>query len=329
MAKFTQRTIGLIKLMRPIHWTKNLSIFAALVFAGALTERDLFLKVFLGFIIFNLAASATYCFNDLLDRKRDQKHPIKKNRPIASGLISPALALVTSGSLAIVALSLALQLSYLFFLILSSYLMLQVGYSLYLKNVYIIDILIIAAGFIIRVYSGAFIINAHLSVWFLLCVISVALFLASGKRRAELGALGKSGSTRKSLVRYSPELLNSYVTMFGNAAWMSWSLFTFFESPQASMPLWLFLAELSRTTTVNKLMMSTIPVTIFAIMRYQSLIFENRAETPEKLLLTDTSLMASVLIWIAMVIWILYGGVANPNQSVYLTYFSVFSASTV
>jgi len=319
MVKLIQTGLGFIKLARPIHWIKNLSIFAALVFTGALLQKQLVLRVFWGFIVFNLAASATYAFNDLLDRDRDRKHPIKKLRPIASGLINPGLALVFSGSLAIISLAMAFKLSYLFFLILLSYLMLQIGYSIYLKNLYIIDILIIAAGFIIRVYSGAFIINAHLSVWFLLCVVSVALFLASGKRRAEIGALGKSGTTRKTLIRYSPELLNSYVTMFGNAAWMSWSLFTFFESPQASMPLWLFLAELSRTTTVNKLLMATIPVTIFGIMRYQSLIFENRAETPEKLLLTDKALIASVILWVIMVVWILYGGVASADHSVYIT----------
>jgi hypothetical protein len=96
----------------------------------------------------------------------------------------------------------------------------QIGYSFGLKNIPVIDILIIAAGFILRVYAGAFVIDAHLSVWFLLCVISSALFLAAGKRRAELGVVGVSGETRKSLSKYSTELLNTYVTMFGNSAWM-------------------------------------------------------------------------------------------------------------
>ena len=183
--------------------------------------------------------------------------------------------------------------------------------GLKLKNIYVIDILIIASGFIIRVYAGAFVIDAHLSVWFLLCVISAALFLASGKRRAELNVLGDtSGITRKSLTRYSENLLNSYVTMFGNAAWMSWSLFTFFESPRATLPVWLFLAEHSRTTTINKLLMITIPVVIFGIMRYESLIFEGKSEAPEKLLLTDKWLVASMLTWITLVVWILYGGIS-------------------
>jgi hypothetical protein len=98
--------------------------------------------------------------------------------------------------------------------------------------------------------------------------------------------------------------------MFGNAAWMSWALYSFFESPKATLPVWLFLAELSRTTTINKLMMITIPIVIFGIMRYQSLIFEGRTEAPEKLLLTDKSLIASILLYGAFVIWILYGGIS-------------------
>jgi decaprenyl-phosphate phosphoribosyltransferase len=178
-----------------------------------------------------------------------------------------------------------------------------------LKKLAIIDILVIASGFIIRVYAGAFVIDAHLSVWFLLCVISVALFLAAGKRRAELNLIKESGVTRISLTHYKRELLNSYVTMFGNAAWLSWALFTFFESPPASLPVWLFLAELSRATTISKLLMITIPVVIYGIMRYEALIFEGRAEIPEKLLLTDKSLIASVFIWLGLVTWILYGGV--------------------
>ena len=298
-----------IRLARPIHWTKNLSIFAALIFSGSLYQRGNFIIVFWAFLAFNLATSSTYIFNDILDSARDKLHPIKKNRPIAKGTISKSVGLIMACLLALIALLLANTLSYLFFLAILAYLLLQISYSLFLKNLHIIDILIIASGFVIRVYSGAFVIDAHLSVWFLLCVVSAALFLASGKRRAELGAVEKPGLTRKSLSRYSKELLNSYVTMFGNAAWMSWALFTFFEPTRVPPNLWLFLAELSKTTTINKLLMVTIPVAIFGIMRYENLIFEGRSEAPEKLLLTDSALVASVVVWVGMVIFILYGGV--------------------
>lgn len=295
---------------RPVHWIKNLTLFAALIFTGNLYNEALLIKVIWAIVTFNLATSATYIFNDVLDVKRDLLHPIKRYRPIASGRLSPSFALIVAFTLAVFALSLAKGLNPLFFFTVAGYLFLQVLYSLGLKNLAIIDILVIAAGFIIRVYAGAFVIDAHLSVWFLLCVISAALFLAAGKRRAELNLL-PSGETRKSLTNYRRELLNSYVTMFGNAAWMSWALFTFFESPRASLPVWLFLAELSRATTINKLLMITIPFTIFGIMRYESLIFEGRSEAPEKLLLTDVALISSVVLWLGLVVWILYGGVAS------------------
>ncbi|MEJ2348001.1 MAG: decaprenyl-phosphate phosphoribosyltransferase [Patescibacteria group bacterium] len=301
----------IIKVSRPVHWIKNLALFAALIFSGQLFVELQFAKVVWAFIAFSLATSAAYIFNDVHDAEADRKHPIKKNRPIASGKLPVPIALSAAFAFALMSLYLASGLNFLFFFLVLVYLVLQIAYSLILKNMAIIDILIIAAGFIIRIYAGAFVINAHLSVWFLLCVISVALFLASGKRRAELNLIKETSLlTRKSLVKYRRELLNSYVTMFGSAAWMSWALFSFFESPRATVPVWLFLAELSRTTTVNKLLMVTIPIVIFGIMRYEALIFEGRSEAPEKLFLTDKSLVASIFLYGAIVVWIFYGGVS-------------------
>lgn len=305
-----------IKAARPIHWSKNLAIFASLIFTGNLLRQPLLVKVFFAFIAFNLAASSSYVFNDIMDAARDRLHPIKRKRPIAKGALPLNVAIVETITLALAALYLALNLNYLFFIAVLGYLALQAAYSLFLKNLAIVDILVVAAGYVIRVYAGAFVINAHLSVWFLLTVISAALFLASGKRRAELGVIaGAKAATRKSLARYSQTLLDSYVTMFANAAWMSWALFTFFESPPAKLPVWLFLAELSRTTTINKLLMTTIPVVIFGIMRYESLIFEDRTESPEKLLLTDAPLVISIFVWVGMVIWILYFASVLPPLS--------------
>lgn len=312
MANLSPTTlIALVKLARPIHWVKNLGIFAAIVFSGFLLIPEAQLAVFEAFWAFNFAASATYVLNDILDVERDRKHPIKKTRPIASGKVSIPLALVYFILLLSIALIIAESVSHIFFLLLIGYLLMQAAYSLYLKHLHVIDILIIATGFVIRVYAGAFVIDAHLSVWFLLCVISVALFLAAGKRRAELGVVGGSGETRKSLQKYSKALLNSYVTMFGNAAWMSWALFTFFESPQVRTDIWIILSEVSQTASVSKLLMITIPVAIFGIMRYEALIFEERAEAPERLLLTDKALVGSALIWAFLVTFILYGGVAS------------------
>lgn len=307
---FFETGYQIIKIARPVHWVKNLALFAALIFSGNLFSPIHQAVALLAFISFNFAASATYIFNDINDAVRDRLHPIKKHRPIASGKLPIPVAITSMVAFILVSLYIAVGLNPLFLLSLIAYLSLQAVYSLGLKNIATIDILIIASGFILRVYSGAFVIDAHLSVWFLLCVVSTALFLASGKRRAELG-ISPAGKTRKSLSKYKRELLNSYVTMFGNAAWMSWALFTFFESPTPVTPVWLFLAEISRTTTISKLLMLTIPVVIFGIMRYEALIFEDRSETPERLLLTDKSLVASVFLWIGLVVWILYGGVTS------------------
>lgn len=302
-----------VKAMRPVHWIKNLSLFAAIFLSGMLFDKGILPKVIWAFIAFCLVTSATYIINDILDAKADRLHPTKRFRPIASGALPISLAVIEAIVLAGAAIlvSLASGLNSLFLTILVGYLILQFVYSLGLKNVAIIDIVIIATGFVLRVYAGAFVIDAHLSVWFLLCVISVALFLASGKRRAELNLTqNEEGLTRKSLGNYKKELLNSYVTMFGNASWMSWALFTFFESPKASLPFWLVLAELSRTTTIDKLLMSTIPITIFGIMRYESLIFEGKSETPERLLLTDKPLIISLGLWLVFIYWVLYSGVS-------------------
>lgn len=300
------------KVMRPVHWIKNLSIFAAIFLTGSVFVEHLFAKVFWGFIAFCLATSATYIVNDIFDAKSDRLHPRKKFRPIASGTLPIQYAVIEALILifaSLVASSLG-GLNSIFITILIVYLVLQFFYSLGLKNIAILDIIIIATGFVLRVYAGAFLIDAHLSVWFLLCVISVALFLASGKRRAELNLnQGTDSLTRKSLRTYKKTLLNSYVTMFGNASWMSWALFSFFESPKASVPFWLILAELSKTTTIGKLLMLTIPVTILGIMRYQFLIFEDKSETPEKLLLTDKMLIITIAVWVILVYWVLYSGI--------------------
>ncbi len=309
--------VALVKSARPVHWIKNLAVFAALLLSGLLLKKGLFVDTFWAFIAFDFATSATYVVNDLFDIELDRLHPIKKFRPIASGDLPKGLAVMEALLLAMVALTISGTLSYLFFLIIIGYLVLQFFYSAGLKNIAILDILIIATGFILRVYAGAFVINAHLSVWFLLCVISTALFLASGKRRSELNLIQQSSQiTRKSLISYKKDLLNSYVTMFGNASWLSWSLYTFFESPRTDTGFWLTLAEISRTATISKLLMVTIPVVIFGIMRYESLIFEGRSEAPEKILLSDKALIFAVIIWVIMVLLIVYAGVSS-NTPVY------------
>lgn len=307
-----QTLINIIKIARPVHWIKNLAVFSALIFSGTLFVPGYLQKILAAFLSFCMVSSSVYIINDIFDAPHDRQHPIKKNRPIASNAIKIEFAMIESFILFLTSVYISFTLGELFTIIIVTYFTTQILYSAFLKKIAVVDIIVIASGFILRVYGGGFVINAHLSVWFLLCAISLSLFLASGKRRAELSLVQTKGiTTRPTLLKYKKELLNSYVTMFGNAAWMSWSLFTFFESPKATLPIWVVMAEISKTITINKLLMITIPFVIFGIMRYEKLIFEDKTEGPEKLLLTDIPLIFSVIIWFAIVMLVLYGGLGT------------------
>lgn len=260
--------------------------------------------------IFTILTSAIYFFNDVIDIPRDKLHPVKKKRPIASGQISVPVALFVFIAGAFISLYLAYMINFFFFLACLSYFLLQISYSLALKKIVLIDILAIAGGFIIRVYAGALAINVHMNVWFLLCVISLALFLAAGKRRTELAILEQKATRhRKTLTFYTPALLDTYLAMFASSAWMSYALFTFFVPPPPIGQRVTFLANLPLTFAgINKWLMVTIPVVIFGIMRYLKIVHEGTlAESPERVLLGDKTLLATVVVWLILVVFILYG----------------------
>lgn len=310
-----KQILAIAKTARPRQWLKNLAIFAALVFTGQLFDSVLFAKTVWGFLFLSVLVSAVYFINDVADREKDLLHPFKRFRPIASGKIPVPNALFISAVGILVSLYGALALSQFFFVALLGYLLLQLLYTFWLKEVVVVDILAIAAGFVLRIYAGSFLINAHLSVWFLLCVISVSLFLAAGKRRAELAILTENVASahRKTLSLYIPQLLDSYLAMFATASWVSWSLFTFFFEEgrdfyisRAVSPS--LLDELPLTILGSgKLLMLTIPVVIFGVMRYLRLVYEgSRAETPERVLTTDKPLLTAILLWGAIVIMVIY-----------------------
>jgi 4-hydroxybenzoate polyprenyltransferase len=302
---------NLFKTIRPKQTLKNLAILAPLVFSGYLFDLVKLVLALQALIIFTILTASVYIFNDIIDLSNDQRHPYKKNRPIASGRFPIPIAIFTSLTGFFSALILAYQLSFFFFLTLLTYLGLQILYSLWLKKLAVIDILIIASGFVLRVYAGAFAIEVHMSVWFLLCVISLALFLAAGKRRSELRILSEASSkkTRESLSVYSPELLDAYLSMFASAGWLAYALFSFFFPVPLIASKFSFLADLPLTIAgINKLMMLTIPVVIFGIMRYLRIIYEGaRAESPESVLLSDKPLLATAGAWGLLVVGIIYG----------------------
>ena len=297
---------------RPRQWLKNLALFAPLVFTGGLFEAELFWRVVAAVVLFSMTASAIYLFNDIVDAPADRMHPFKKKRPIASGELSVATALFIALTVLFTALGLAANLSFFFFWALLGYASLHFAYALWLKKLAIIDVITIAAGFVIRVYAGALVINAHMNVWFLLTVVSAALFLAVGKRRSELtllSGLGTATQHRKVLGHYTPTLLDVYTGMFANTTWLTYALFSF-EQPLIvpnRQKLVNILAVLPRTFTAQKLLMITVPVVIYGVMRYLQLIYEkNQGESPERVLLSDKPLLGSVMLWGVMVVGILY-----------------------
>lgn len=311
MVKFL---VAIIKTARPRQWIKNLAIFAALVFTGQFYNPGLFDKTLQGFIALTFVVSAIYFINDIADVSSDKLHPFKRFRPIARGDIPIPIALIISGAGVFSGLWLANSLSNFFFLTLLAYFLLQLAYTFWLKEMVVIDILVIATGFIMRVYAGAFLIDAHLSIWFLLCVISVSLFLAAGKRRAELFILHeKAAQHRKTLSLYSTDLLDAYLSMFATASWLSWALFTFFKEDETKF----YISEAVSPNLLDtipltilgsgKLLMMTIPVVVFGVMRYLRIVYEgSRAETPERVLMTDKPLVVAFAIWTILIFLVLY-----------------------
>ncbi len=257
-----------------------------------------------------MLTSAVYLLNDIADLSRDRLHPIKKNRPIAAGKLPVPIALFAAIISVVISLAFGYSLGFFFFLIQLAYLTLQISYTLSLKKLIIVDILSIAAGFILRVYAGSLVINAHMSVWFLLCTVSLALFLAVGKRRAELTIVGPEKTTRKTLDSYNLNLLDSYLAIFATSAWLSYALFTFFNPPPVANYSIPFLAKLPATLAgINKWLMITIPLVLYGLMRYINIVYTAgiKAEAPERVLLNDKPLLITVILWGGLVVLILYG----------------------
>ena len=309
------KLVNLLKTARPRQWVKNLTLFAALIFTGNVYSYDKWTSDFgvvTGAVLaFTVVAAAIYFLNDVIDIQADQAHPFKRKRPIASGNVSKTEAVIMFILGSVIGLSWSYKLSPLFFWAVLIYWIIQVLYSLILKNFEVVDVFVIAFGFFLRVFAGALIINAHLSIWFLLCVISTSLFLAVGKRRAELAILTEQTEQhRKVMGKYSANILDAYLSMFATAAFLSWALYTFnfYDQGGGYIPqTGTITAMVSRTLTINKWLMATIPIVIFGIMRYLRIVYDgSRAESPERVILSDAPLLFTVLVWILVVMGVLY-----------------------
>lgn len=304
--------ILVIRSARIAQWIKNITIFAPIVFSGYLFVPGSFGRVVWAFLLFCLLSSSVYYFNDIIDIKADREHPFKKKRPIASGAIPIEMAVFIFLLLSASALFLSFVTSTFFFAAAAAYFSLNIMYTLWLKHIPILDVFAIAAGFILRVYAGSFIINVHMDVWFLLTVVSASLFLAVGKRRSEMTLLTRAGldfkSRRETLIHYTPSLLDAYTSMFANTTWLTYALFSFLHPPfQAEGRVLKIFSLLPRTLVAEKWLMITVPIVIFGVMKYMQIIYEStKGESPHKVLLSNKELLITVGVWGLMVIFLLY-----------------------
>lgn len=287
-----------LKLMRPSHWTKNLFVFAALVFGKKLLgETDDVIyslaSTFGAFFCFCLASSAIYVFNDIVDVKADRMHPEKKSRPIASGAITISAAVVLSLICAIVAMAASFLLVKSFGYIIAAYILLMVLYSVLFKRMMILDCVVISIGFCLRAVAGAVVLDVFISPWLIICTFALCLFLGFGKRRSEIEQLGDNKELyRLTLADYSPELLAHMLSVTSGLAVVCFLLYTMDERTY-------------RIFGTNNLVYTT-PMALYCIFRFSALIQKGKFSGPVSLILGDIPFQISFFIWVVCCVGIIY-----------------------
>ncbi|MBD3330256.1 decaprenyl-phosphate phosphoribosyltransferase [Candidatus Peregrinibacteria bacterium] len=280
--------LNYLKLLRPTHWIKNLLIFAPLIFADTELSIEILLKGIPLFFAFSFLASAVYIINDLSDEESDKVHPTKKLRPIASGEVSHAEAYILMGISFIAALFLSLDLSLKVQLILLAYFIANILYSTKFKHVVILDLFIVAFLYLLRIYVGGKLWDVDLSHWIILCTFFLALFLVSGKRRAELNNLGSKKKNSRMVIRnYNEEFLNHLLTISTTSVIVSYALYT------VSIP--------------KPYMVYTSIIVAFGLVRYLYLIYNNNVgEAPEQAVFKDGWVIGLFILWLALVSYIFF-----------------------
>ena len=300
------RILALVAAIRPRQWTKNLALFVGLVFAQRLFSVSSFERVALAFVAFCLASSIIYLLNDLLDLENDRQHPAKRHRPLASGSLPVSWAVVSMGILLLACAGLTSLIftlpveadtfarfggaNLLFAATISSYLILMVLYSIRLKHIVLLDVFIIASGFVLRILAGAVVIPVSISPWLYLVTILLSLFLALNKRRHELVLLQEQASNHRQILKeYSLPMLDQMITIVTAATFMSYSLYTF-QGP-----------------TGNHRLMFTIPFVLYGMFRYLYLVYMRmEGGSPEEVLLRDRHMLVTVVLCITIIIAVLY-----------------------
>jgi 4-hydroxybenzoate polyprenyltransferase len=286
--------LSLLISLRPGQWTKNLFVFAALVFAERLNDPHAVLKAGIAFLVFCGLSATVYLINDVLDREQDRRHPIKTHRPIASGEVNPALALTTAAVLAAAAIIVAWTLGRQFFLTAATYVVLLGVYSAVLKHIVIVDVLTIAAGFTLRAAAGAAAIAVPISHWLLVCTTLLALFIALSKRRHELTLLTESAIDHRPILGdYTPYLLDQMISVVTASTLIAYAFYTI--SPETTEKFGTDLLSL------------TIPFPLYGIFRYLYLVHRrDKGGSPAELVVNDRPLLVCVALWALSVILIIY-----------------------
>ncbi len=283
--------LALFKNMRPKQWAKNVLLFAGLVFDRQLTQLGPLKQTVLGFVFFCLLSSSVYLINDIVDVEADRRHPVKKKRPLASGALPMWLAVSAAAVFMLVALAGGFWLSPAFGILCLVYLALNFSYSAWLKHIAIIDVIVLALFYVIRVGAGVTLIDVvRFSPWLYVFTTFFALFLGIGKRRAEIQAKG-GAHTRKVLAGYSEQFLDQLLLIVLSLAILTYSLYTF-SAP--NLP-------------ANHSMMLTIPFVLYGFFRYLYLVqVKHSGEAPEEILFTDRPLQIDLVLWALTILLIFY-----------------------
>lgn len=286
--------IALILSLRPKQWTKNLLVFAGLLFSMNLFHTQSVVKALAAFVLFCILSGTVYVINDLLDLEQDKAHPVKCKRPLASGRLSKKVAVIAVIVLAVGGLVLSFMLNLSFGIVALSYFLLMLGYTLALKHMVILDVIVIAMGFVLRAVAGAMVIHVTISSWLLVCTIFLALFLGLSKRRHEMVLLGDEAKNhRKILGEYSPYLLDQMVAVVTASTVMAYALYT--TAPET----------VEKFQTRN--LIFTLPFVLYGIFRYLYLVHQKKmGGSPEMVLLKDKPMITNILLYALTVGFILY-----------------------
>jgi len=282
----TRTLSALVRSLRPVQWLKNGFVLAPIVFSGRVDDADAWLRSLIAVAAFCAASSATYLVNDLLDREADRQHPTKRNRPIASGELGVGAAVMAALLLVAAAAGAAFALGGWFPALLGGYLALTLLYSALLKELVFVDVLVVAAGFVLRVVGGAIAIDVPVSRWLLLCAYLLALYLALGKRRAELALLGEgAGTHRVVLGHYTLPLVDQAISVVLGATVLAYTLYTVAPETVAKVG--------------SEGLMATVPVVLYGLFRYLYLLHRHElGGSPTRVLLVDRPLLACVVVWL-------------------------------